>query len=163
MDAYEVLCEPLLAALEGMGVDARFADEERPAIHQPACYLRELHPAHDVVAGDGRKISGNAQYRQRDSVIQHGSLTFASQPERHLSVFAAEDLDPDAFRDRVTSVSEQSDCSRAGAVDALETALESWADAAEGEWTDEELACARERAETKYESAAWNRDRVEPA
>jgi len=161
LDAYELLCEPILDAFEGMGVDAGFATEERPEIYQPACYLRELNPAHDVVAGDGRKISGNAQYRQRDSVIQHGSLTYESRPSRHLSVFTA-DLSPASFRERVTSIREQAGGSRADAVETLEATLGDWADATTGEWTDDELARARERAQRKYASADWNRDRVDP-
>jgi len=162
LDAYELLCAPILDAFEGMGVDADFASEEQPEIYQPACYLRELHPAHDVVAGDERKISGNAQYRQRDSVIQHGSLTYRSRPDRHLSVFTADELSPEAFRDRVTSIYDQTACSRADAVDTLEATLSEWADATVGGWTDDELARARERANNKYESDSWNRDRVDP-
>ncbi len=160
MDSYALLCEPLFDALERLGVDAAYAEEERPAVHQPACYLRELHPAHDVVAGDGRKISGNAQYRQRDSVIQHGSITFARATERHLSTFA-DPPGPEAFRDRVTSVREQAGVDREEAVEVLEAALGEWVDADEGNWTDAELDRARERAERKYASEAWTRERTE--
>ncbi len=161
MDSYDLLCQPLFSAFERMEVDAFFADSEQAAIHEPACYLRQLHPAHDVLAGQGRKISGNAQYRQRDSVIQHGSLTYARATDRHLSCFT----DPpssDTFEGRVTSVREQAGLDRDAAVDALETALSSWADAEVGEWTSEELDRARERARRKYESDAWTRDRVDP-
>ena len=157
MDSYELLCQPLFTAFERMGVDAAFADSERPAIHEPACYLRKLHPAHDVLAGDGRKISGNAQYRQRDSIIQHGSVTYARATERHLNCFT----DPpsvDTFEGRVTSVREQSGSNRQSAVDVLEAALREWADAYEGGWTDAELERARERAERKYGSDAWTRE-----
>ncbi len=84
METYELLCEPIFDAFERMGVDARFTEEKLPVIHEPACYLRELHPAHDIVA-NGRKISGNAQYRRKDAVIQHGSLKFALDAKRHLS------------------------------------------------------------------------------
>lgn len=161
MESYELLCRPLFDAFERMGIEAAYADEERPAIHQPACYLRELHPAHDVLAGDGRKISGNAQYRQRDSVIQHGSVTYAREVDRHLSTFA----DPpgaETFRERVTSVREQTGIGREDAVDALEAALREWAGAEEGSWTEDELDRARERAERKYASEAWTRDRADP-
>jgi len=160
MDSYALLCEPLFDAFERLGVDAAYADEERPAIHQPACYLRELHPAHDVLAG-GRKISGNAQYRQRDSVIQHGSVTYAREVESHLGTFA-DPPDPEAFRERVTSVREQAGVDRAGAVAALEAALGEWADAREGNWTDVELERARERADRKYATDAWTRERTDP-
>jgi len=160
MESYELLCEPLFDAFERLGVDAHFAREERPPVHQPACYLRELHPAHDVVAG-GRKISGNAQYRQRDSVIQHGSVTFARATERHLATFA-DPPEGEAFRERVTSIREEVGTDREGAVAALEAALGEWAGADEGTWTDDELARARERADRKYASDAWTRERTDP-
>ena len=162
LDTYTLLCDPILDALDGMGVDASFASEERPAIYEPACYLRALHPAHDVVAGDGRKISGNAQYRRRDSIIQHGSLTYESRPARHLSVFATDEVSTAQFRDRVTSIREQAGCERADAVETLVSTLEEWADAEEGTWTDDELARARDRAREKYETSAWTRDRTTP-
>ncbi|ELZ30205.1 biotin/lipoate A/B protein ligase [Halosimplex carlsbadense 2-9-1] len=162
LESYELLCEPLLDALEGMGVDARFADEERPAVYEPACYLRALHPAHDVVAGDDRKISGNAQYRQKDAVVQHGSITFARTTDRHLDCFADPDVTAEAFDDRVTSVREQSGIDREEAVAELESSLRSWGDAHEGTWTDGELPQARERARKKYREDGWTRDGDDP-
>jgi len=157
---YELLCEPVVDAFERMGVDAAFAAEEQPAIHQPACYLRTIHPAHDILA-DGQKISGNAQYRQRDAVVQHGSLSFALAIESHLGVFAA-DLSASAFRDRVTGIREQVGIDREAAAGALEGALGDWADAVEGEWTDVELERATELAERKYASGRWTRERDDP-
>lgn len=162
MDSYTLLCEPIMNAFENMGVDARFAETERPAIHQPACYLRELHPAHDVVASDGRKLSGNAQYRRRDSIIQHGSLTYERLVDTHLAVFADHDVTPKQFRERVTSIREQSGITRDTAVEILTDALADWADAEDGDWTDEERSLARERAAMKYKSADWTRERSDP-
>ncbi|NEU57833.1 biotin/lipoate A/B protein ligase family protein [Halorussus sp. MSC15.2] len=162
METYELLCEPVFDAFERLGIDARFTDEKLPEIHQPACYLRELHPAHDVVAGGGRKISGNAQYRRKDAVVQHGSLKFDLDADRHLSTFSAPDTAPEEFRERVTSIAEQSGADRDEAVGAVEDALQSWADADEGSWTDDELERARDRAEAKFESEAWVRDREDP-
>jgi len=161
MDCYDLLCAPILDAFERMGVEATFADSEQPAIHQPACYLRAIHPAHDVLAG-GRKISGNAQYRRRDAVVQHGSLSYSLDPTRHLGVFATDDVTEATFRERVTSIREQVGIDRSEAVEALETALREWAQASPGEWTDAELERAREIAERKYESENWNRERTDP-
>jgi lipoate-protein ligase A len=161
METYELLCEPLFDGFDRLDVPVSFAGEDRPAIHDPACYLRALHPAHDVVADDGRKISGNAQYRRRDSVIQHGSILFDDATERHLACFA----DPpstERFDERVTNVREQVDVSRERAVAAFESALADWADAEEGAWTDDELDRARERASEKFASDDWNRRREEP-
>ncbi|WP_436926927.1 lipoate--protein ligase family protein [Halosimplex amylolyticum] len=162
LESYELLCEPLLDAFEGMGVDAGFADEERPAVYQPACYLRALHPAHDVVASDGRKISGNAQYRQRDAVVQHGSITFERTTERHLACFADPDATPADFDDRVTSVTEQSGIAREEAVAELTEALRRWGDAHEGTWSEAELEAARERANEKFATERWTRDGDDP-
>ncbi|MFB6177428.1 MAG: lipoate--protein ligase family protein, partial [Halobaculum sp.] len=53
MDCYHRLCEPILNAFEKLGIDADYVDGERPSIHQPACYLRKLNPAHDVVSEGG--------------------------------------------------------------------------------------------------------------
>ena len=161
MESYALLCEPLFSAFERMGVEATYAESERPAVYEPACYLRDLHPAHDVLAADGRKISGNAQYRQRDSVIQHGSVTYASEADRHLGAFA-DPPDATAFHDRVTSVREQAGIDREEAVTALESALAEWAGAEQGGWTDEERERARERARRKYASDAWTRERTDP-
>jgi len=162
METYELLCEPLLEALERMGVDAGFATEEHPAVYEPACYLRAVNPAHDVVAADGRKISGNAQYRQRDAVVQHGSLTFDCATERHLACFADPDATPTEFEDRVTSVREQAGVGRDEAVTTLEAALTDWVDAREGAWSDAELSRASEHAEAKYETDAWTREGEDP-
>jgi lipoate-protein ligase A len=165
MECYGMLCEPLFDAFERLGVDATFADEPQPAIHEPACYLRALHPAHDVVVpepGGARKLSGNAQYRRKDAIIQHGSITFETLPERHLGVFADPGTTPEEFEARVTGIREHVDVTRDEAVEAFEESLREWADAEEGAWTEAELERARERAEGKFATAEWNRDRVDP-
>ena len=163
VESYHRLCRPILDAFERMGVPARFAETERPAVYPPACYLRELHPAHDVVVevdGQERKVSGNAQHRRTDAVVQHGSLTYAARPARHLSVFTDPAPDADAaFRERVTGIDDHADVDRDAAVTALESALAEWADATAGEWTDDELARARERASAKYADGEWTRRR----
>ena len=160
LEAYHVLLEPVLDALDRLGVDAGLAEAGAPALYEPACYLRGLHPAHDVVVG-GRKLSGNAQYRQRDAVVQHGSLTYARETARHLAVFA-DPPSPAAFDERVTSVRAETGASRERVVGTLESALADWADADEGDWTAAELEAARALAERKYADPDWVRRR-EPA
>jgi len=167
MDCYERLCEPVLDAIRSVGVDAAFAVESMERIHQPACYLREIHPAHDVLAGgddDGgpRKLSGNAQYRQRDAVIQHGSVSFDHAIDDHLGVFADHDVTPARFRERVTSVGEQADVDRETFVAALEDHLGAWCDAEEGAWTGDELDAAADLVDAKYGNDRWVRDREAP-
>ncbi|GAA0652642.1 lipoate--protein ligase family protein [Salarchaeum japonicum] len=158
MDAYHVLCRPILDALSRMGIDADYVSESMPEIHRPACYLRELHPAHDIVA-DGKKISGNAQYRQRDAVIQHGSLSYSLATDRHLGAFSDPPA-PDEFEGRVTSIRDLTGISRDDAVAAVENALADWADADPGEWRDDELADARDLAAETYATDAWTREKT---
>lgn len=145
-------------ALDALGVDAGLADDDRPALHEPACYLRARSPAHDVVGPDGRKLSGNAQHRTREAVVQHGSLLHAVDPARHVAPFAA-DLDPGAVRDRVGAVSAYADVDRAETVAAVEAALGAWTDAEPGGWTDAELSRARELAAERFGAEAWVRRR----
>lgn len=161
METYELLCEPLFDALEALGVDATLADESAPSIHEPACYLRGIDPAHDVVAPDDRKLSGNAQYRRHDSVIQHGSLTYQRFVDRHLAPFVA-DIDAEKFRSRVTSVYEQAGVERPQVIRALESAFRDWSGAHNGEWSANELERAQALATSKYESAEWTRRRKVP-
>lgn len=174
LDCYHLLCEPVLDAFDRLGIDADYVEESMPELYHPACYLRELHPAHDVVAGGAggsggtnrRKIAGNAQYRKREAVIQHGSLTFSVDAERHLGVFADPPVTPEEFRARVVGMDELAEIGRADAVSALESALAAWVDAADGaslerdgSWTDAELQRAEELAETKYRDDEWIRTR----
>lgn len=162
--SYRLLCEPIVDALGTLGVDASFADEERPACHEPACYLRALHPSHDLVVADGdrpRKISGNAQYRRRSAVVQHGSLTVHLSPDTHARCFA-DDVSPDAFRDRVTEVVAHADVGRSDVIDVLRTSLEDWAGASSGSWSSTERERAAELVETKFGADSWVRERVDP-
>ena len=161
LESYHTLCSPLLDAFDRMGVDGSFSERERDGVWPPACYLRPIHPAHDIVVED-RKISGNAQYRKRDVVIQHGSITFASNPTRHLAVFADPDATPAAFEDRVTDVRTHASIERHEAVSALETAFREWGGASEGTWSGRELRDARRLAESKYRSRTWVRSGTDP-
>ncbi|MFB6146674.1 MAG: biotin/lipoate A/B protein ligase family protein [Halobacteriaceae archaeon] len=156
--SYRLLLAPLLAALDDLGLDADFADAAAPALYEPACYLRALDPAHDLVAG-GRKLCGNAQHRTRSAVVQHGSLSYALDPETHLATFSDPGVTPDEFRDRVTSVRRAVGVDRDETVAALEGALADWADASPGAWTDAELSAARELADRRYGDEAWVRHR----
>ena len=167
MECYGVFCEPILEGLNRMGVDADFAAVPKSSIHQPSCYLRDVNPAHDIVAktddeGPSLKISGNAQYRRRDAVIQHGSISYDLEPERHLGTFTDHDVTVERFRKRVGSVREETGLEREEAVETLASALAEWCDAAEGSWSSDELDAAVDLADRKYGHDSWIRDRDVP-
>ena len=100
MESYHLLWEPAVAALRALDADADYVADERPSIHQPACYLRGLNPAHDVVSdgGDGRKLAGNAQHRQRAAVVQPGSISLAVDAEEIRVVADLPGVDRDGLR-----------------------------------------------------------------
>jgi lipoate-protein ligase A len=159
LSSYRRLLEPVFDALGRLGVDAGFADAKREGPYAPACYLRGVHPAHDVVApaGEGRKLCGNAQYRTRDAVVQHGSLSVRRHGAAHTAVFAGEDAAPDALREHAASLRGRAGIDLGTAERALTAALREWADTGPGAWTAAELAAAREVAREKYATAAWTR------
>jgi lipoate-protein ligase A len=165
-ESYQLLLQPILRAFEWLDVPAALATHKQPALHEPSCYLQALNPAHDVVVSSSatddvpRKISGNAQYREADVVLQHGSITFSLRPERHLSVFADPDVSVETFRERVTAIDRHTAATRNAAVRAVERSLRQWVDAYEGSWSERELERARELAENKYGSDEWIRNRT---
>lgn len=154
MEAYHTLCEPILEFFDRIGIDATYASQPRDAVYEPACFLRDIHPAHDILV-DGDKISGNAQYRQRDAVIQHGSLLFDNATDAHLSVFRNPNLDATQFETRTTTITDHVDIGRLEAISALTAALRNWAGATAGDWREDEIVAARELANTKYGSESW--------
>jgi lipoate-protein ligase A len=160
-ESYRRLLEPVLAAFESVGVDVDFAAEPTEPVWEPLCYLLGLDPAHDLVGG-GRKIAGNAQYRTREAIVQHGSLTYAVDAAAHLGCFSEPPVTPEAFEERVCGVREFTEGSRAAFVGALESALAEWAGAEERSWTDAERERAAEIREEKYDSDGWIRDRNDP-
>ncbi|WP_247729470.1 lipoate--protein ligase family protein [Halovivax limisalsi] len=167
MECYALFCEPILDALDRMGLDADFAEVPKASIHRPSCYLRDVNPAHDVVVhpadgGPSLKVSGNAQYRRRDAVIQHGSISFDREPEHHLGVFADHDVSVERFDERVGCITDECDLVRDEAVSILGDALGEWCDADEGSWSADELAAARELAAKKYDAEAWVEHRETP-
>jgi lipoate-protein ligase A len=177
-ECYELLCEPILAALRESGVPVDFADEERDPIFEPACFLRGVDPAHDIVTDEGKKVAGNAQHRTRDAVVQHGSFSFSPNPERHCSCFADCDVSVETFEGRVASIEaaietreyegedvgplDSLSVSRDHAVRRLERNLAAWCDADERGWTEAERERAREIADEKYRSEQWTRGREDP-
>jgi lipoate-protein ligase A len=177
-ECYRELLEPVLDAFEAVGLDVDFATEEKPGLWEPLCYLLPLDPAHDLVGPDGRKIAGNAQYRTRDAVVQHGSLSFDVNAERHLGCFEDPPVDVAELESRVCGLEEFTshdgvvetglgdfggyDIQRSRFVSELEDSLADWAGAEEGTWTDDEIERGRELVEAKYGNDEWVRERNDP-
>lgn len=156
--SYRMLCQPIIDALRSLGLPVGFASETKQAIHEPTCYLRELHPAHDLVletAGGERKISGNAQHRQREAIVQHGSIRYAPSLATHAGCFVDEAASAEALEQRTTTVSEAAAVERADVVAALERSLRETFDAAPGDWTAGERTRAASLVEEQFGADSW--------
>jgi lipoate-protein ligase A len=164
-ECYRQLLGPVLTAFDAIGADVGFAEQHSEDCWKPLCYLRGLDPAHDLVGPDGRKIAGNAQYRTRDAIVQHGSLTFDANPAVHLDCFSDPPLSPSEFADRVCGVRDflgDSTPDRSTFVDRLADSLIEWADAERGSWTDAERARTETLCREKYDHDRWVRSRNDP-
>jgi len=145
-ESYAEICARIVDAMDRLGIDAQFS------------------PINDVVA-DGRKISGNAQTRRKNVLLQHGTVLHAVDPEQMFTylrpdVEKVSDKLVQSVRQRVTSVED---------LRVEETAIESTYEALRDAFTagrsvvESTLSTAeRSRAEglaERYESEDWNHQR----
>jgi lipoate-protein ligase A len=80
--SYRLMAGGVRDALEALGVPAAFA--EGHGGDQDLCYMREQGIS---ITADGRKISGGAQKRTRDAVLQHGTLLVTRDATRLAALF----------------------------------------------------------------------------
>ena len=136
---------PILATLQGLGVDARFEGRNDLTI-------------------DGRKFSGNAEYIRHGRVLHHGTLLFSAQ-----MADVAEALRPDpakfadkavkSVRGRVTNISEHlprpmtvlefRDC-------LLDNVMMATPDAERYPFNDDDRAAIERLRDAKYATWEWN-------
>jgi lipoate---protein ligase len=67
MQSYISICNPVVQAIRKLGFDARFA------------------PLNDIVIGKGVKVSGNAQTRRMNVLLQHGTILLDVNVEKMFS------------------------------------------------------------------------------
>lgn len=81
-DSYRFLADGVLGALRSLGVEAEY--RKATGGKDAFCYLREAGVSIFV---DGKKISGGAQRRTKDAVLQHGTLLIHSDPALQAELF----------------------------------------------------------------------------
>jgi len=151
-ESYRYVSKALIAALKRLGLAAEFA------------------PVNDVLVS-GRKISGSAQIRRGDTVLQHGTILIKTDIEKMFSLLRIPDgklrrKSIAAASDRVTSLEKELD--REISYDEVESALKSGFEVLLGagpdayELDEDILTQARFLAERKFCSDEWNYDRRLP-
>ena len=67
MESYNLICDPIVMCINKLGFNAKFA------------------PLNDIIV-NGKKVSGNAQTRKKDTLLQHGTILLNVNVEKMFSV-----------------------------------------------------------------------------
>ncbi|MBS3146032.1 lipoate--protein ligase family protein [Candidatus Woesearchaeota archaeon] len=135
VEAYKEICKPILDTLSYLGL--------KPSISN----------ANDI-AVNGKKISGNAQVRRENALLQHGTLIYDVDFEKMLNVLNT-NLSLDNVNSRITFVKEHFDISKDGLYKILKENF-CKKDHFFDSLTEDELSLAQELAENKYKTSEWN-------
>ena len=88
MQAYQQICEFLIAGWKNLGVDLHYGMAGRGYIHNPNCFGTAT--VADLVTADGCKLIGSAQSRKGNAILQHGSMRLQPDAELFFQVFGEE-------------------------------------------------------------------------
>ncbi|MFB6109322.1 MAG: biotin/lipoate A/B protein ligase family protein [Halodesulfurarchaeum sp.] len=142
-ESYEVLDEWVLEGLQDLGLDVH---------HEP---LNDIsHPA--------GKIGGSAQLRSGDAVLHHTTMSYDLDTEAMLKALriGKEKVSDKAVKSaekRVARIADHVGESRETVIDSLTAAIDEAFGSRPGSFDQETLDAARELAETKFSTDAWNR------
>jgi lipoate-protein ligase A len=80
MESYVTICNPVVEAIRKLGFDARFV------------------PLNDIIIGNGVKVSGNAQTRRKNVLLQHGTILLDVNVEKMFSILK---VVPEKMKDKL--------------------------------------------------------------
>jgi lipoate-protein ligase A len=83
--AYQTLCEFLIEGWRSLGVPLNYGQGGRGYIQNPNCF--ETATTADLVLPDGSKLIGSAQFRHKNSILQHGSMRLQPDADLFRQVF----------------------------------------------------------------------------
>lgn len=146
MESYELLCQGIVGGLKNLGMNAEFK------------------PINDIIV-NGRKISGNAQTRRQNVLLQHGTILVDFDPGamfKVLKVSEAKISDKliQSVRERVTSIRNEMEDEitfeqvRKALIEGFQGALQ--INFREGRLSKSERELADRLLKEKYSSEQWN-------
>src|SRR5690625_1912560 len=111
-EAYYVLADGLLKAYQSLGINATFAPPPRLGSGDDRSAVCFETPAIYEILADGKKLSGNAQTRQKDVLLQHGSLPISYDTTMLFDLFQFSSVklrnyQQEQFLHKATSIDEQ--------------------------------------------------------
>jgi lipoate-protein ligase A len=142
IQSYQVICSDIVFALNKIGIDACF------------------EPVNDILT-NGQKISGNAQTRQNGILLQHGTILYQVDVETMFSLLNVSELKISdklikSVKKRVTCVSELVHASIEDLQQALQEGFSRNRNIQLGDYSQKELARAKELVIEKFQTEAWN-------
>jgi lipoate---protein ligase len=142
IQSYQVICSDIVFSLYKIGIDACF------------------EPVNDILT-NGQKISGNAQTRQNGILLQHGTILYQVDVETMFSLLNVSELKISdklikSVKKRVTCVSELVHASMEDLQQALQEGFSRNRNIQLGDYSQKELARAKELVIEKFQTKAWN-------
>jgi len=121
--SYRYLCQALVDAYRGLGVDADLTTRPRGSRSSGACYL---HATHADVSFGALKLSGSAQVWYRETVLQHGSFVMTRDVPREARVFQLTPQEAAIFAESTAALADLigSVPARTAVIEALASAFE---------------------------------------
>jgi lipoyl(octanoyl) transferase len=168
-EAYRVISQGLLHGFQELGLDAYFAipetEIEKDALKNPRSSVCFDAPSWYELVVEGRKVAGSAQTRQKDVILQHGSILLDIEVDKLFDLFHYK---TDRLRNRMqkqfatkavainellhtpVGLEEASRAFKKGFEKGLDITLEHY------ELTNEEDAQVKMLARDRYENDEWN-------
>ncbi len=141
-ESYQLICGWIIESLKNLGIESEFK------------------PINDIIAG-GKKISGNAQTRRNNVLLQHGTLlydldvrtmfTLLKVPKEKIS-----DKMIQSVEERVTKVLNFGKFSMQDVYNAMIKGFTQGKEHSMGSLTGEELERAKKLSEERYKTDEWN-------
>ncbi len=88
-ESYLQICEFLIQGWRSLSYDLSYGNAGRGYIHNPDCFATATGA--DLVLPTGQKLIGSAQKRSGQTILQHGSMRLAPNPELFKMVFGETD------------------------------------------------------------------------
>jgi len=91
-ETYEKICFFLLEFYKSLGLDAKYAKDNKEIVLSKNEYCQIGFEPYDILI-NGKKIGGNAQRRSKNVIFQHGSIAVSKEEKNMKYGFSLEDFE----------------------------------------------------------------------
>ena len=142
IDSYRLICGWVIEGLKNIGINAKFA------------------PINDIVV-NGKKISGNAQTRRNNVLLQHGTILYDVDVKKMFSILRVsnekiKDKMIKSVEERVTKILDFKKITTNQAYESIINGFTKNKEFDMGKLTDDEIVLAEQLVVNKYATDEWN-------